>query len=479
MYQSVLSGLRNTERGQAYARRYLVFLGFVLLGYAVLSRGFAYWGVPPLFVGEIALLTGLVVSFRTKALAKVMVSPTGILLCMLLLLTAWRAMHGFGEYGLDAVRDAMQLGYGLFAFIVASILIAHPELLKRLVSSYRLFAIVVLSTIWIVYLLFKSFEASVPFLPWTDKAQIFEAKGGDIMVHLAGITTFLIVGFVRRSPLLILGLVTNASIIAVSNRGGMVAFVLAVAVGYLFRPPEARIGKLVYAFIFLIVVGIAVGPSLQIHDGTRTISVEQLIENVQSVFGQTDSVSLEGTKKWRMDWWEKIYNYTVHGEYFWTGKGFGVNLAESDGFLVDPSLRSPHNGHMTVLARIGVPGVVLWTLLQLAWIGIILRSWWRARERRSSHWMGVFAVLISYFVAMHINAAFDVYLEGPMGGIWFWTVFGVGIGAAWIFRHQPDLFVDDDSHKTSPHRRASDAEAIPPQRRVSWGWPAATRTAGP
>jgi hypothetical protein len=26
-----------------------------------------------------------------------------------------------------------------------------------------------------------------------------------------------------------------------------------------------------------------------------------------------------------------------------------------------------------------------------------------------------------------VNATFDVYLEGPQGGIWFWCVFGFGI----------------------------------------------------
>jgi len=28
---------------------------------------------------------------------------------------------------------------------------------------------------------------------------------------------------------------------------------------------------------------------------------------------------------------------------------------------------------------------------------------------------------------MQCNAFFDVYLEGPQGAIWFWTVFGTGL----------------------------------------------------
>lgn len=30
---------------------------------------------------------------------------------------------------------------------------------------------------------------------------------------------------------------------------------------------------------------------------------------------------------------------------------------------------------------------------------------------------------------MLINLSFDVYLEGPVGGMWFWTVIGLGVAA--------------------------------------------------
>ena len=37
--------------------RYLAFLAIVLLGYALMGKGFAYLGLPLLYVGEIAFLT--------------------------------------------------------------------------------------------------------------------------------------------------------------------------------------------------------------------------------------------------------------------------------------------------------------------------------------------------------------------------------------------------------------------------------------
>jgi len=41
-----------------------------------------------------------------------------------------------------------------------------------------------------------------------------------------------------------------------------------------------------------------------------------------------------------------------------------------------------------------------------------------------------------------VNASFDVLLEGPMGGIWFWTVYGVGLAAMWIYQRYPEILED-------------------------------------
>jgi hypothetical protein len=40
---------------------------------------------------------------------------------------------------------------------------------------------------------------------------------------------------------------------------------------------------------------------------------------------------------------------------------------------------------------------------------------------------------------MSVNMNFDVYLEGPMGGIWFWTVWGYGVAVMWLYRHRPQF----------------------------------------
>ncbi|NNF59477.1 MAG: O-antigen ligase family protein [Rhodothermaceae bacterium] len=441
---------------------FLHVFGVLLLGYALLGRTVAYVGMPPLYIGEVVLALGLVSALRTPALRRVMTTSPFIFLALLMGLALVRTVPYFVTHGLDAARDAMQLGYGLFAFIMAALLLEQPERLRDIVRRYRRFVLVMLALVWVAYLVSKLFEESIPFLPWTDSARLVEVKAGDLMVHLAAITVFLMVGLMRLRPLAVLALAFTVGIVIVSSRAGMVAYGLAVGTAWLLRPATAKPGRIAAGFVLVLALGLAAGPVVAVNSGERDVSVEQLWQNVTSVFVESGTDTLDGSTEWRKAWWSRIVDYTITGPHFWTGRGFGINLAKVDGFSVseDESLRSPHNGHLTILARMGVPGFALWTLLQLVWLASMLHAWFRARLAQQHTWTGLFALLIAYWLAMTVNASFDVYLEGPMGGIWFWTVWGIGLAAAQLHRTHPALFEDPDA----------ESEITPPVRRHRWTW---------
>jgi hypothetical protein len=48
-----------------------------------------------------------------------------------------------------------------------------------------------------------------------------------------------------------------------------------------------------------------------------------------------------------------------------------------------------------------------------------------------------------------INASFDVALEGPMLGIWFWCIIGLGIGSSMLYGASREI------------RRPQPAEVLP------------------
>jgi hypothetical protein len=91
---------------------------------------------------------------------------------------------------------------------------------------------------------------------------------------------------------------------------------------------------------------------------------------------------------------------------------------------------------MTLLARGGVPGLALWILFLVSWFGAMFAAFLDARRRREQAWAGLFLFIACYASACVINATFDVALEGPMQGVWFWCLIGFGIGSVMIFRFQ-------------------------------------------
>lgn len=457
-----------TVRGRRAGDRYILWFGGMLLGYALLSRSFAYIGVPPLFVGEIMIVFGLVAMLRSGRPGPIFAQPAAWLMTALVAWAVVRTVPFVPEWGLDAPRDFMMMGYAVYAVIVGALVVAQPDRLVTLLTEYRRLVVAMVSLVAVFYLAFKTAETSIPYFPGSQNVRLVEAKGGDIMVHLCGITVFLILGMMRRRPLVMFALAATTAIVVASNRGGMVAYVAGCAIAYTLRPPEARVGKLVYAFVLLVALGVLAGPLASINGGGRSISIDQIVLNVKSVFGQGDQ-HLDGTKKWRLLWWTKIVGYTIDGPYFWTGRGFGINLAVADGFDVVKELRSPHNGHMTVLARMGVPGLALWLSMLGLWGTELMRQWLVARKHGRHRWMALFAFLAAYLAAILLNASFDVYLEGPMGGIWFWSVFGLGLAAFSLHAHRPDVLQDSDAplddDRETPADAPGDGRALP-----VWGW---------
>ena len=76
----------------------------------------------------------------------------------------------------------------------------------------------------------------------------------------------------------------------------------------------------------------------------------------------------------------------------------------------------------------------LWLVTGMAWFGMLLRNIALARRRGDPQWANVFIWNGCYAGAILIDATFDVALEGPMLGIWFWVLFGLGIASSMIYR---------------------------------------------
>jgi O-antigen ligase len=430
---------------------YLKLLGFVLLGYALGGRGFAHLEIGGIYVGEVTLFLGVAVLFATRAVLRIPLLPATLWLIALMAWCAARAARDFPEYGIDAARDAALLGYACFALITAGLLASRPQRLLGLLHGYRSFARSFLAVIPIVCAVL-AFPGALPQLAQSEVV-LMQTKCGDVLVHLAGIGSAQLLGLLPVSLPSLLGFAFSFAVAAAKTRGGALAFALALASVALARPLHRRLWLTLCAGLSALLFGLLLGIDTGLAIGKRELSADQILTNLHSIFADSGTSHLDGTRRWRLQWWSEILDYTVFGSELWTGRGFGPNLALIDGFAQGDGervLRSPHNASLTVLARAGVPALVLWLALHLSWFRMLLNSYRSSRRSGEVRWAQLFLALIAYGTAFHVNASFDVFLEGPMGGIWFWTVFGVGLGATRIYRRHPQVLRAAEGHGTAP-----------------------------
>jgi hypothetical protein len=415
--------------------KYCFLLLFVLSGYAVLGKVFAYIGVPPLYIGEIVLLLGIVALFRSGCLFASVASIPSVVLLALMGLVAVSMISTLDRYGLDALRDSVVVLYGIFAFIVAALLIENPGRIEGLIRFYRAFAAAYVVVPIAMMFLAPIAQRYLPNWPNSD-SPIVLVRGGELGVHLAGMAVFTLLGFRRQSWPWSIMFIVGVAIVGSQNRGGMLAIAVPTAIAMIFASDRRKLLQLACVAVFAAVVAIAADVDVDLGS-SRRLQVSQFVDNVASVFSDSSAGNLDGTKEWRKGWWETVVHYTFAGDYFWTGKGFGQSLAITDGYANwatgEAPLRSPHSVHMTILARTGIPGLVLWVVMLLAWFTTMLRNAYISWRNGEPAWGRFFIFIACYALAAIIDASFDVALEGPMIGIWFWVLIGVGLGTSMVY----------------------------------------------
>ena len=415
--------------GRAIKVVFLGALGVLLVAYAFFDRGIAHVGIGPVYVGELVLI--LAVPATVIGLARARLSVVHLALLVFMIWGAARTVPYINQYGIDALRDSVTWSYGFFAIAVSVTLGA--EHLSFMVRAYR--RLVPMLVVWVpmAALLTSVAGSIIPTLPGSDVPLIY-VKAGDAGVMLAGVAAFMLTGLFawgRTRSALQEGFVwlfwlAGFAFTAAANRGGMLAASMAVFSGLFVR----RLTRwLLPLSIGVMVLSAAWLANPQIDLGARSLSIDQLAQNVTSIFTNANGTETQATKEWRLAWWDKIIGYTIDGPYFWTGKGYGINLADADGFQVnsDGSLRAPHSTHFEILARSGVPGLVSWAVLQAVFGMAMLLAAFRAYRARSNVLLALIAWSFVYWLAALVNSSFDVYLGGPQGGIPFWADIGFGI----------------------------------------------------
>lgn len=448
----VRSGGRAINLSQAdLIGRYQHYYGFLLLGvftgYLLMNKGFAYLHLNlgfPLYIGEIALALGMVPLLRhsLRLVTRSLSEPVFFLHLTFMTLGVTGTLPMLGAYGLDAVRDSAVYYYSLFMLIVY-LLLRGGSRLEKVIDWYG--RIIPFFVFWF-FLLYWTDNLYSQFIPKSSAAEnisIFYLKSGDMKVHLAGMMVFMFLmrhrmnhPLLRNRALRLIWPVFAFTCFFLDgfNRAPFLALVGALGLMLLKFRRRARILGPVFLAGWLILAGALLNPRI-VTKTDKEISLEVALGLIHSLWSSSSDPRMRsGTAEWRLQWWGQIIDDTVYGDYFWTGRGFGPNLADVHGFQVnerdgEPKLRSPHNFHLMLLARMGVPGLAAWLLLLFFLYLKFGRGIRRARYTGDRLKEVLLIWVIAYGAAFLINGAFNVSLEGPAAAICFWGLLGLGLAA--------------------------------------------------
>jgi hypothetical protein len=341
----------------------------------------------------------------------------------------------FPRWGIDALRDAAIWYYALFYFIGMG-LASHSGIARRVWSLVRVFWMVALIWNTADILSHHLISQSGPVIPGRGVRLFFNstheagqnlALGALIVLCTSTLSRLPKVRAVM-APLALLGLAVFG---ASEGRGMRLGIASGVAIVFLLNLSSAGVPHFNTRLLKVTAVAIPLVAIAMLAMPERTIKATHLDRFGEvSASSSMDPANMEGTAGWRMIWWERLYEQVMTRNPAF-GIGFGESLAVYHPLLAslqeDFLVRSPHNFNMTVFARMGIVGLLLWLSMVFTGIGGLCRSVWRGRfqtEPYTPERKDELTFWIVMLVCTVVNSSLGVLMEGPVLGIWFWFALG-------------------------------------------------------
>jgi hypothetical protein len=434
-------------------------VGPLLAGYMLFDKAFAYLHLPgtPLYVGEMVLLVGVLGSLTATGYLRVVIRDDPML-AMLAAFFLWgfiRFLPGLRVWGIYAVRDFALVYYCLFAFLIAAALQRSPDILERLILQLDRFVPWLL--LWLpIAVILGRIESSGPVVPFSD-VLVVSHKVGDAaiaaLVALGSLWLFPAGRSARSRGLWSIAALIVIALVATQNRGGLLAAAAGIMVGLAFFADRMRLIMRAVA-VAALMIGLGTLLSFQIAGNAasqgRSFSASQLFANVASIAGAHESGNQNGTVQGRLVLWSQTLDKEVSDDRLVYGYGFGTNLAylaggvTGSGNLNSDPLRSPHNSHLDVLARLGIVGAVLWVALWIGWYWRLIRGCRRLAQRALYTRRRVAVLCMMVVTASLIGSFFDPSLEGAEAAVLLWIAFGIGL----VVTNFKGIYGDQDLHVT-------------------------------
>lgn len=409
---------------------------WTVAGYLILNTGFEMIRVPPVGagipIGELVLVISLccigVIALLSKMAAQVWIFP--VLLWWAVSLT--RSLYDIHVGGAWSFRDASQAIESLFLIVGFWIVNSSANIHYFFRWLRRMFVAAILYGLLFPFA--NGLKALSPKLPGmgSSSASLF-FQMTDTPVILLWAACWLLIerghrpGPVRSRELLAAFLVA----FAVAFGQSRTVYLGVIFVGLLFFLTRSRLAARWTALLLLGVVLIGAvslsGVEIKGRLGKK-VSLDFIASHFEALSGKSSSAETEGAAggvQLRMGWWRAIYARMARSpQKIVFGLGYGIpltNFSPGNGVIV----REPHNSYISVIARLGVSGMLIWLLMQ----GSLYLAWWRVyrlagrmawfEDRRN------LLILIVFNVLLLNTAIGEDGFEKPFYAIPYYLFFGV------------------------------------------------------
>ncbi len=401
---------------QRFNKIYIDFYFLVMAIYMLFNKGVAYtFGV------EILLGLGFFLIFIQRKSFEVYNDKKYTILFILCLITLFYVIFGIFKFNyFNVIRDSFAFEYALFAIIIYFFKDFRAYIWEKLIQLYKWAPLALLANT----ILFYYVIIDLPPIEIFGGQPLFLYKNGDKALHLF-ISTILMILFTEKYSRIWLILNTvliliNLLILLAFTRSGSVAYLAGIFCFFFFSKKSLitdglrRMLKFI-PILLIIVFGIFTYIEIDGDAQGRTISLSQITDNFSSIVSSDIDGSLTDNKVWRLVWWAKLLNESFTLQHFFVGKGLGMSLTGNDITNVDDNLRSPHNFHLTIIARFGYIIFFIW----IYWLYLLFKPLFT--KQLSDKTLGLTCILLAFI----INGSFDVFFEGPMGAFPFWSIVGL------------------------------------------------------
>jgi hypothetical protein len=395
-----------------YIKGYLI----TIMLYAFFNKGIAYS-----YLAELVLFTGIILIFLNRKKIEFYTENKQVILLGLISISFIYVIFYLFKYNaFNVFRDSLAFQYGWFAIIIFFLKEEREFFWETLIKIYKWIPLVLFLNFFLFYYIFLN----LPPINIFGGQHLLLYKNGDKSLQLLICTIFMILFLDKYSKSWLIFnsilIILNLLILLAFTRSGSVAYLVGIFCFFFFSKSSLITDNLRKVFkyipiLLIIVFGVFAAIEIDGDAQGRTISLTQITDNFSSIVSSDIDGSLTDNKVWRLVWWAKLLNESFTFKHFFIGKGLGMSLAGNDLTSVDENLRSPHNFHLTIIARFGYIVFFIW----IYWLYLLFKPLFK--KQLSGKMLGLTCILLAFI----INGSFDVFFEGPMGAFPFWTLAGL------------------------------------------------------